>query len=327
LPQIANVRVKLIGGSSNASFSGLFTFPPGAVTAQLSLELAEPATLQLETGNFLPGDHPAAEITMPPPRITLGPVPTLAEKGRGVTFQFFATRPGVDRTIEFYTRDLTAVAGRDYIPTNGALSFTNREAFISIPVPTNAVGGLSFLLVLTNARNVVFPSTNLTVAILSAPRFAQAVYFADENGDARVQLQVDNAMPFPVPFTMNVARDNFSTQFGFEFPAGRTNEEIELPLGEAARHFHELTLTSAAGSQTALVMPFGSTTNASEIVVRAASVMPGNIAEITFERRGNLSKPMFFSWATEDGTARAGIDYRASQNAVFFNRDFFVRQL
>ena len=322
LPYPVNVRVRWDDPPNTPV--GIFSFPAGAVTAQLQLTLSDPAILHLETDNLLPGDHPTTRVTMPPAGIHIvAPVPSNVEKGQVATFRLVATRPGADRTLEFYTRDLTAVAGRDYIATNGTLSFVNREAFISIPVTTNATGGLALELILTNAQNALFAATNLTIAVLSTPRFAQAVYFADENGDARVQLHVDNPMPFAVPLTMFVGRHGFGTQFQFEFPAGRTNEELKLPLGDAARHVHELTLTTGVPGQSvqsALVLPFGSATNTSQIVVQAGPVAPGNHALITFERRGNLNKPMLFSWATEDGTARAGIDYVASQNAVFFNR-------
>lgn len=49
-------------------------------------------------------------------------------------------------------------------------------------------------------------------------------------------------------------------------------------------------------------------------------------AELIIERTGNMSKVLTLSWATEDGTARAGIDYvAASGEAVFYAaRDSFT---
>ena len=100
-----------------------------------------------------------AEDTEPPSREE---VPTKVEEGKGVYFLVEipggAARPS---SVDFFTRDGTAEAGLDYIPTSGEIEFEQGDKWAKVWVQTLAdsqmEGEEDFELVLTNPEGADFP--------------------------------------------------------------------------------------------------------------------------------------------------------------------------
>ncbi len=103
--------------------------------------------------------EPLARSTLPPPAHE---VPLTVNEGHGVWFLVQLGAPAEEvASVEFFTRDGTALAGYDYIPTEGVLTLEPGQQWAKIWVQTLAdnlrEGNESFSLVLTNPQGASFP--------------------------------------------------------------------------------------------------------------------------------------------------------------------------
>ena len=131
----------------------------GAATRVSSYaEWIETRTGQLQT--------PGANITAPP---AINAVPRQVQEGQGVWFLVQLPGPATQiATVDFSTRDGSAIAGQDYISTHGVLTLGLGEWWARVWVQTLADNLIeeseTFSLVLTNPHGALFPvgQTELT---------------------------------------------------------------------------------------------------------------------------------------------------------------------
>jgi len=125
----------------------------GAVTRGSSYK----GWIEEETGQ---AQTPIGQSGTPPETAT---VPLQVAEGQGTWFLVQLTIAATEQaTVDFFTRDGSAVAGLDYIPTSGALVLAEGERWVSIFVQTLAdnltEGSEDFSLVLTSPHGAVFPA-------------------------------------------------------------------------------------------------------------------------------------------------------------------------
>ena len=113
--------------------------------------------IEEETGQ---AQMPAGQNGNPPETAT---VPLQVEEGEGAWFLVQLTIAATEQaTVDFFTRDGSAVAGLDYIPTSGTLALAEGERWARIFVQTLAdnvaEGSESFFMVLTSPHGAVFPA-------------------------------------------------------------------------------------------------------------------------------------------------------------------------
>lgn len=103
---------------------------------------------------------PSANTSVPP---VSAAVPRQVQEGQGVWFLVQLPGPATQvATVDFSTRDGSAIAGEDYISTSGILTLGMGERWAKIWVQTLAdnlaEGNEIFSLVLTNPQGAVFPA-------------------------------------------------------------------------------------------------------------------------------------------------------------------------
>lgn len=102
---------------------------------------------------------PSANATTPP---ATGDVPLQIQEGQGGWFLVQLPGPATQiATVDFSTRDGSAIAGQDYIPTHGTLTLGVGERWTKVWVQTLAdnlrEGNETFSLVLSNPHGATFP--------------------------------------------------------------------------------------------------------------------------------------------------------------------------
>lgn len=113
--------------------------------------------IEEETGQ---AQTPIGQSGNPPETAT---VPLQVAEGQGTWFLAQLTIAATEQaTVDFFTRDGSAVAGLDYIPTSGTLALAEGERWARIFVQTLAdnvtEGSESFSIVLINPHGAVFPA-------------------------------------------------------------------------------------------------------------------------------------------------------------------------
>jgi uncharacterized repeat protein (TIGR01451 family) len=112
-----------------------------------------------------PGSGQGAQVTLdsdPLPSVSIGGV-DIEEGDVGITNAIFPVRlsapSSLPVTVGFYTHDLNATAGIDYIPTNGVLTFapgeTNQTIVVMVLGDTEIEPGENFQVILSNPTNAL----------------------------------------------------------------------------------------------------------------------------------------------------------------------------
>lgn len=165
-----------IAGEDYEATSGTLIFEPGeqfkTVTVQVygDTELEESETFQFALTDVLNGRlgvQQTAEYTIvndEAPLVTIAPSVALEDTGRRTAVDFVVTvngEPEAPVMVSYGTRDGTAVARRDYVPTRGMLVFRPGELSktISVKVVGDRVPEADevFYLVIAGARNGTLP--------------------------------------------------------------------------------------------------------------------------------------------------------------------------
>ncbi len=248
-------------------------------------------------------------------------------------------------TVDFLTADGSAIAGVDYSNVTQTVTFTNGETTkkIRVPILNNTVvgGNTTVLLSLNYATGGGSIGTrNLATLTISEDDLGGKFSFIKTNYSAS-----EGATNFYVNIirtggkASGVSVDYFTTSgtatsdvdYGnvnntLTFAAGETNKVIAIPiiqdtLVEGNESF-TLTLANPQGGATLTTNNVATLTildDENSVSLSNATVTVsegiGNVV-VTLVRSGVLTSPVTVNFATADGTALAGSDYRATNGTV-----------
>jgi uncharacterized repeat protein (TIGR01451 family) len=247
-------------------------------------------------------------------------------------------------SVEFATSNNTAVAGMDFVSTNGVLSwaagdFTSR--MFTVQVINDQVGEITEILDLwlVNPTGEAVAGVTNTLGILdddSSFSFDSSNYFAVE-GSTNAMVTI-----LRTGFATGIASVNFATSDGtaragedyvftgvtVEFADGQTVQTVSVPIiddsiGEPDETVNLILQNPSPG--TALGIPSNATLTISENedVIRFAATAftvdeTGSNAVITVVRSGIPAGPVSVNFATSNGSATAGADYAATNGVLTF---------
>ncbi len=168
-----------------------------------------------------------------------------------LVFDVQLTFPSSDTvSVAFYTTNVTATAGTDYLSTNGLLTFAPGESVKSVPVPVIGdvvvEGNETFKLILNNVTNAILSTypgqsglgTLIDLEIVPTVLATNAFVVEGDTGTVGMvfALKLSSAWPDPVvvPFTTT----NITATNGFDYIA--TNGVVTFAPGET---FKTITVT------------------------------------------------------------------------------------
>ena len=257
-------------------------------------------------------------------------------------------------TVEFVT-DIngTATPGLDYYPQAGQLVFTNGQSSATFPVPViddalveliETVGLRIFNQISTypagnasldfpfatlaivddnfNEGVISFSATNYVVS----ERGAGAVITVNRSGGTAGNASVSFSAGLAVQSPATPGLDFITTNGTLFFGDGQTIKTFTVPiiddtLVEGAENI-QLRLTGVTGSQlgvgnaTLVILPDEAVFSFEQPVLQVSET--GIVAVITVLRSSLGTGPVTVDFSTTDGTATAGLDYRATNGTLVF---------
>jgi hypothetical protein len=269
--------------------SGTVSFAPGETlkTVRVNLaddgiaETAEQFTLALSNPFNASLSAASAKGTVvdadPLPILTLS-APLVSERDSTATFTLNLDRPASGSvSLDFATRDGTALAGADYLAKNGSLSFAPGETAKTVVVTLANDGAFepaeTFDLVLSNVAGAVVPVNRATATLQDndlAPeiRIADAVAAEKAGGSVAFTVNLNSPQSGPVRVTFNTvdgtakAGTDYVARSGvLTFAPGETSRTILVELVEdQAREASEqfgIVLSDAVGAALATANAVG----------------------------------------------------------------------
>ncbi|WP_244457496.1 Calx-beta domain-containing protein [Roseomonas fluvialis] len=314
LPQAGNQAGMLgLPGASNIDDPGSFVFSirNGAVQGRVSVGDA-----RIEEGN---GDTPSFVVV---------PV-TLSTPADGAVEVRYATQNG------------TAAAGRDFGAQRGTVIFApgsaTQEIRIEILGDRRLEADETFTVRLLSATGATLGDARGIVTILNDEGLrvddATAVEgIAGTPGSmvftVRLLAALDDAVTVDWATADGTAQgglDYVASSGSLTFAPGETQKQVTISLvGDAASETAEtlsLTLSNAAGAPIAHASATGTITDDDRILIDDVTVVEGTAATpgsatVTIRLAGPTDQTITVDYATEDGTAVAGVDYTATSGTA-----------
>ena len=248
-------------------------------------------------------------------------------------------------TVNYATADGTALAGTDYVATDGVLVFTNGVTNLTFSVPiVNLIGvqpPKTVQLSLSNPTNAVLASpTNATLTILDSTNtvltFAAATNAVPENASYAsltvLRLNNTNGVTTVNYATANgtaTAGVNYTTTSGtLVFASGQVSTNIIVPLIYNPQVTGDLQFTVGLSSPSApaqLIAPSVATVIEQDAEAGlsftngAMSVLKnGTNALVAVVCSNPRVEPVSVGYFTADGTATNGVDYVATNGVLVF---------
>lgn len=248
-------------------------------------------------------------------------------------------------TVQYATEDDTAVAGVDYAPTQGTLNFGPGQAtlFIVVPLPynPNLTDGATFNVHLVQPAGLASLGELINAWVhlhntYSLVQWSAAAAVADRaTGQATLTIRRSGRADLPASVSYGTADadgmdgvDYTAASGVVAFAPGETARTVVIPLisdrtRPANVHF---VVTLASAGQNTVVGPVNTTTVAVQnngsivqFVRRALSIHSDNgMANLVIQRTGNLDRAASVAYATQLGTAVAGLDYISTGGIVAF---------
>ncbi|MFN8494903.1 MAG: Calx-beta domain-containing protein [Caldilineaceae bacterium] len=268
-----------------------------------------------------------------------------------ITVQLNAA-PSQAVTVAYATSNGTASANQDYTPSQGTLTFAPGEMSktFAVPIVNDQLNETAetINLVLSNPSNATLGSASAaTLAIvdddpLPTVQFAQAAYSANENnagGNATMLVTLNAASGMTV--TVNYATTTGTATAGSDYTA--TSGALTFRPGEVSKSFTATLLDDSLDEADETVglrlsnpsnATLGTPTNATLTIVdddpspsvqfsTAAFAVNENVtsgkATITVTLSAPSAKQVSVSYATDNGTALAELDYTSTSGALVFN--------
>ena len=339
-----------VAGEDYGEISGTLTFAPGATARMLTVALLDDAldepeeTFAVTLWSSINANLAlsAAEGTIidddEPPRVLIGAA--TGREGSSVAFWVgLGAASGREVTVAFATQDGTAVAGEDYEPVSGTLTFepgvANRS--VSVPLLDDDIDEPeeTFAVVLSSATNATVDAARVTGRILDdddPPAFSVADGSGVEGGvvvfdvDLRGESSRAATVAYATEDVTAVAGGDYEAVSGtLTFAPGVANQPVSVTLldddlDEPAESF-AVVLSSATDATVDRARAAGTILDddgAPQLSVRGASGPEGGTAAFAVTLAGSTSLAVTVSYATSDGTAVAGVDYRAASGTLTF---------
>ncbi|MBA4148927.1 MAG: DUF11 domain-containing protein [Verrucomicrobia bacterium] len=217
-------------GVANVDFAntnGTVTFSPGQTSAIVLVPIIgdfvrepdETLTLSLKfpTQAWMARSSAVGTIldNDPIPNLTIAPA-TATEHDTGMRNLIFNATLSAQSlttvTVDYFSRDVTAQAGSDYLTATGTVTFAPGDTLKTIQVPV--IGDLdpepdeTLQLILTNAQNAVITVAQATGTIVNDDGFAGRIHHFDIDPIGALQTQT---IPFPVTIRAKDAFGNPAT--------------------------------------------------------------------------------------------------------------------
>ena len=354
--QVATVEYTTEDGTADAgddytTIAETLTFSPGQTTKIIRVpvlvdatqESSETFTVELSTpmGTTLADSTGLGTITADPmPGLSIGDAEPVAEGGAAVFTVTLVPASNHVVTVTYSTIDGTAVADADFTPTSGTLTFnpnkTTKTIRVSILRDTVHEPSETFTVELSNpsGTNVVHDTGVGTITDEGLPglSIADAPTVA-EGGEAvfPVTLNPASSQVVTVAYATQdgtaVADSDYTATSGtLRFEPGETIQNIQVAtlrdaIAEPSESFTvelsdlvgtAITNSTGVGTIAADAMPALSMTD-------AVPVAEGGEATFMVSLSPASSELVTVAYATQDGTAVAGSDYRAASGTLQFD--------
>ena len=330
-----------------AATAGTLTIPAGDTTAEIRVPILDDTldeadeTVRLELSRpvnaTFAADGGSLSVTGKirddddPPGLTVADVS--GTEGEVVEFVVaLGAASGLAVSLDYQTSDATAVAGEDYAAAAGGLSFAPGETSATVSVRLRADGqdeaDETFVLSLSSVVNAALDDDAATGTIIDddAPPTLGAVGVAGAEGSV-VEVVVELDAPSGRTVTVEyhtadgsaTAGDDYEAASGeLTFAPGATQASVAVRLltdglDEGEESF-EVSLSSPSHATLATavaVVRIVDIDGAPRLLVGGGSASEGGSLAFTVSMAGSTTQSVTVDYATEDGTAVAGLDFDA----------------
>lgn len=252
-------------------------------------------------------------------------------------------------TVGYATQNGSALAGTDYTPVSGSLTFAPGQSVQTISVPLIAQSipqpTKQFFVNLTGPTNATVGLGRGTATILNdapAPTVSAAsaaTVTEPEAGSTLASFPLTLSGPSGLPVTVNYATADITAHAGSDytatsgtatFPPGTTSLVVNVPV--AAQNLSlptqtfALNLSAAANANLATTQVVGTIEN--DAAYPSASIADSSVVatspnstleSFTVTLSGPSGQAVSVDYATADGTAVAGTDYASTSGTLTFN--------
>ncbi len=347
-------------GSDYDTASGLLTFAPFQISQTLTVAIINDALIEPDE-TFLVALHSPINAMLGatnPTTVTIQnddlPMVQFATSGysvneNGGTLPLNVTLNSSSFstiTVNYATSNLTAIAGNDYSPLNGTLTFNPGQT--TLPLTTTILDDSldelneTFVVTLSSPINAVLGATNpTTVTIIDddvpATNFSTPAYTVNEGSGSAMFTVTLTIVPI-APVTVNYASGNGTAISGSDY--GTTSGSLTFPIGSTMMTFtvpisddnlaelNETFIVTLSNPSSAVL---GTTTTATMTIVDNEKPLvqfsSGNFtategisatAWLTVTLNMQATYPITVSYATADGTAFAPADYLTTNGTLAF---------
>jgi DNA/RNA endonuclease G (NUC1)/PKD repeat protein len=358
----ATADATAIAGTDYTATNGIVSFAPGETSKTITIQVLGDTLDEFDETFFLNIlDAENATIIKnqalttildndAPPLITISDR-TITEGDNGtaiVTYTInLSATSGKAITVDYNTQDGTATAGKDYIATNGKITFAPGETSktITVQVLGDTIDEFdeTFFLNLTNPENATTTKNQAVTTILDndAPPImiiGDKTITEGHNGTAiityTVNLSAASAKPISVKYatadgTATAGTDYTATNGIVTFAPGETSKTVTVQvLGDTIDEFDEIFFLNLTNPENATI-----TKNQAVSTILDNDVPPAlTIGDKTITEGDNGSqlvtytinlntasgKPVSVNYTTADGSAIAGTDYTATNGTITF---------
>jgi hypothetical protein len=244
-------------------------------------------------------------------------------------------------TVNWATAPGTATSPADFTTQSGTVTFAPGQTSQTVAIPIirdNLVEGVeTFTVNLSGAVNASIIDGQATVRILDDDGFSvsDATVTEGDAGTTTLSFVVTLASASTTSATVNYATANGTAIAGSDysatngtltFAAGQTSKTVSVTVtGDLTPEAIEtltLNLSNATGAAIVDGVGVGTIYDNDGVSISDVSITEGNSgvtnAAVTIRLSAASSSPVTVSYATQDGTATAGLDYTATSGTVTF---------
>jgi hypothetical protein len=289
------------------------------------LSVVEPPSIRIDAGSVMEGDAGGRSLLLP---VTLSQ-PT-----------------NVIVTVDFFTTDLLATAGEDYVATNGTIVFAPNQTTQTLAV--TILGDLldetneTFMVTLTNSTVLPILSRRAVATIIDDEPLTLAI--ADASGiegnstGGTIVFAVDLLKPVDYEVRVDYATVGVSAVSGVDFiatngtvvfGAGETSKPVTIPIiGDLLNELNEMLRVNLTNVVNAMIADSQATGTIEDddpqptVTVANVSIVEGNSGVKSTAVNVNLSAPsgvnITVQYAFSNLTAQAGLDFLLGAGTVQF---------